>query len=128
MMLEDGRVKVMDFGISRHASDAGKAITQTVVGTPHYMAPEQEYGIVRKESDVFSLGACLYELVTGSRPFEGGPGPKLAKGYIRASTRVPDLPTELDALIDKALEPDPDRRIPTPAEFRRRLDAIPVTA
>ncbi len=126
MMLDDGRVKVMDFGISRHASDAGKAITQSVVGTPHYMAPEQEYGIVRKESDVFSLGACLYELVTGSRPYEGGPAPKLAKGYIRASTRVPELPAELDALIDKALEPDPDRRIPTPAEFRRRLDALPI--
>ncbi|MDX6770731.1 MAG: protein kinase [Elusimicrobiota bacterium] len=128
MMLDDGRVKVMDFGISRHASEAGKAITQSVVGTPHYMAPEQEYGVVRKESDVFSLGACLYELLTGARPYEGGSGPKLAKGYIRATTRVPELPAEVDALIDKALEPDPDRRIPTPAEFRRRLDALPETA
>lgn len=125
MMLEGGQVKVMDFGISRHASQAGKAITQTVVGTPHYMAPEQEYGVVRKESDVFSLGACLYELVTGSRPFEGGPGPKLSKSYLRATTRVPELPAELDAFLDKALEPDPDKRIPSPAEFRRRLDAIP---
>lgn len=125
MLLEGGQVKVMDFGISRHASSAGKAITQTVVGTPHYMAPEQEYGVVRKESDVFSLGACLYELVTGARPFEGGPGPKLAKSYIRATTRVPELPPELDAFLEKALEPDPDRRIATPAEFRRRLDALP---
>lgn len=125
MLLEGGGVKVMDFGISRHASTAGKAITQTVVGTPHYMAPEQEYGVVRKESDVFSLGACLYELVTGARPFEGGPGPKLAKSYIRATTRAPELPPELDAFLEKALEPDPDKRIPTPSEFRRRLDALP---
>ncbi len=128
MMLEDGSVKVMDFGISRHASAPGKAITQSVVGTPHYMAPEQEYGVVRKESDVFSLGACLYELVTGARPFEGGHAPKLAKSFIRATTRVPELPPELDAFLDKALEPDPDRRIATPAEFRRRLDALPETA
>jgi tetratricopeptide (TPR) repeat protein len=125
MMLEGGQVKVMDFGISKHASTAGKAITQTVVGTPHYMAPEQEYGVVRKESDVFSLGACLYELVTGARPFEGGPGPKLAKSYIRASTRVPELPPELDEFLDKALEPDPDKRIASPSEFRRKLDALP---
>ena len=128
MVLEDGSVKVMDFGISRHASQAGKAITQSIVGTPHYMAPEQEYGMVRKESDVFSLGACLYELLTGVRPFDGGPAAKLAKHFIRATTRVPELPPELDAFLEKALEPDPDRRIATPAEFRRRLELLPETA
>lgn len=129
MLTRAGGVKVMDFGISRHAARAGKAaITQTVVGTPHYMAPEQEYGFVRRENDVFSLGAVLYEMVTGARPYDGASPAKLAKSYARASTRLHGLWPEVDALIEHALEPDPDRRIPSPAEFRRRLDEIPDSA
>jgi tRNA A-37 threonylcarbamoyl transferase component Bud32 len=71
MITKDGMVKVMDFGIARQAQDAMAASTKTntVAGTPHYMAPEQEQGIVRKESDIFALGACLYEMLTGERPY-----------------------------------------------------------
>ncbi|MDE2491922.1 MAG: protein kinase [Elusimicrobia bacterium] len=126
VMLTPGGVKVLDFGISRHAARAGaKAVTRTVVGTPHYMAPEQEYGLVQKESDVFSLGAVLYEMTTGVRPFEGSSQAKLAKAYRRASSLVRGVPLELEALIDASLEPDADKRLPSPAEFRRRLMAIP---
>ncbi len=127
MLTSDGRVKVLDFGISRHAALRGgkkNVTTQTVVGTPHYMAPEQEYGVIRRENDVFSLGAMFYEMLTGTRPFDGATPAKLAKSYLRPSTRVPGLTPELDALVDRALEPDPDKRIATPAEFWSRLDAI----
>ncbi|MCR4296922.1 MAG: protein kinase [Elusimicrobia bacterium] len=126
MLTKDGGVKVLDFGISRHAALSGKSAvtTQTVVGTPHYMAPEQEYGVIRRENDVFALGAVLYEMVTGVRPFDGTTPAKLAKSYLRPSTRVPGLSPELDALIDRALEPDPDKRIATPAEFWTALEAI----
>jgi tetratricopeptide (TPR) repeat protein/tRNA A-37 threonylcarbamoyl transferase component Bud32 len=126
VMLTAGGIKVLDFGISRHAARAGKAATtQTVVGTPHYMAPEQEYGIVRRENDVFSLGAVLYEMVTGVRPYEGSHQAKLARGYLRVSTRVHGAPLELDALIDRSLEPDPEKRLKSPAEFWSRLAAVP---
>lgn len=126
VMLTESGVKVLDFGISRHAARAGKAnTTQTVTGTPHYMAPEQEYGIVQKENDVFSLGAVLYEMVTGVRPYEGAHSAKLAKSYIRVSTRLPGAPLELDALIDRCLEPDAEKRLPSPAEFWRLLAAVP---
>jgi tetratricopeptide (TPR) repeat protein len=129
MLLADGGVKVLDFGISRHAAGAAKkAVTQSVVGTPHYMAPEQEYGVVRKESDIFSLGTVLYEAVTGARPFEGSAAVKLARGYRRASSRVPGLPRQLDALIDRALEPDPDKRIESAAQFWLALSEIPDAA
>ncbi|OGR94453.1 MAG: hypothetical protein A2V88_11705 [Elusimicrobia bacterium RBG_16_66_12] len=127
MLLDDGAVKLLDFGISRHAANAGaKAVTQTVTGTPHYMAPEQEYGCVRKENDVFSLGAVLYEMSTGQRPFEGSAQAKLAKAYHRPSHLVPGTPLELESLIDRALEPDPEKRISSPAEFWRQLDAVRV--
>jgi tetratricopeptide (TPR) repeat protein len=126
VMLTAAGVKVLDFGISRHAARAGKAnTTQTVTGTPHYMAPEQEYGIVQKENDVFSLGAVLYEMVTGVRPYEGAHQTKLAKSYIRASTRVHGVPLELDSLIDRCLEPDAEKRLKSPAEFWRLLAAVP---
>jgi tetratricopeptide (TPR) repeat protein len=126
VMLTEGGVKVLDFGISRHAARAGKAATtQTVTGTPHYMAPEQEYGIVQKENDVFSLGAMLYEMATGARPFEGPHQAKLAKNYIRASRRLFGVPPELDALIDGCLEPDAEKRVKSPADFWRRLAAVP---
>ena len=126
VMLTEGGVKVLDFGISRHAARAGKAnTTQTVTGTPHYMAPEQEYGIVQRENDVFSLGAVLYEMVTGVRPYEGPHQAKLAKKYIRASTRVHGAPLQLDQLIEESLEPDAAKRLKSPAEFWRRLSAVP---
>ncbi|MDE2511132.1 MAG: protein kinase, partial [Elusimicrobia bacterium] len=125
MLTLEGGVKVLDFGISRHAAQAGNAATtQTVTGTPHYMAPEQEYGVVRKENDVFSLGAVLYEMVTGTRPYEGPHQAKLAKGYLRASARVHGVPLELDALIDRALEPDPEKRLKSVDEFWRELSAV----
>ncbi len=126
MLTKDGGVKVLDFGISRHAAprDTAATMTQTVVGTPHYMAPEQEYGVIRRENDVFALGAVLYEMVTGARPYDGATPAKLAKNYLRPSTRRHDLGPEFDALIDRALEPDPDKRLSTPAEFWDRLDAI----
>ncbi len=126
MLLKDGGVKVLDFGISRHAALSGKAAvtTQSVVGTPHYMAPEQEYGVIRRENDVFALGAVLYEMITGVRPYDGTTPAKLAKSYLRPSTRVNGLSPEVDALIDRSLEPDPDKRLATPADFWTALEAI----
>ncbi|MFH1723382.1 MAG: protein kinase [Elusimicrobiota bacterium] len=130
MVDKDGIVKVMDFGIARQAKDALAKSTQTrtVAGTPQYMAPEQEEGVVRKESDVFSLGACLYEMATGQRPYPAPSttGSKLNKRYARPSRVTSGLPEELDSLIDDALEPDPEQRIHSVAEFRARLDAIKV--
>ncbi len=81
---------------------------------------------MRPESDVFSLGAMLYEMVTGTRPY---PAPattasKINKKYQKASRLLADLPPELEKLIDDCLEPDPEKRPRTAAEFRRRLDAL----
>ena len=130
MITTTGQAMIMDFGISRYERRAldplSLAERATARGTPYYMAPEQEYGEIRHESDVYSLGACLYEMVTGQRPF---PAPhamsdKLARRYTKASQAVPELPRELDALIDAALQPDPHERVHTPGDFLALLERV----
>ncbi len=135
MITDQGIVKVMDFGISRRIKDTLQTltgrrrdfeVTNTVAGTPYYMAPEQEYGIIRPESDIYSLGTCLYEMVTGRRPY---PPPasfeqKMAADYPKPSTLEPSLPRSFDVLIDGALHPDPEKRIRTAEDFGSMLEAL----
>ncbi len=131
MVTQEGTVKVMDFGISRHALDAVGPLSSseiaTACGTPDYMAPEQEAGQVRKESDVFSLGCLLYEMVTGRRVYPGqnSSSLKLARNYTRASFVVEGLPTELDSVIEWALHPDPAHRVRSVRDFWHLLDRVP---
>ena len=130
MLTAQGGVKVMDFGVARQAKDAmtRHSMPNSVVGTPSYMAPEQERGNVRREADVYGLGVCLYEMVTGRLPFSGSGAAmlmnKLEGRLIPASARVPGLPAGLDAVIARALAPDPDQRTRTPGEFAAALDAL----
>ncbi len=108
MLTGSGTVKVMDFGIARMAKDAltRYSMTQNVVGTPPYMAPEQEQGVVRKESDVYSLAICAYEMLTGKLPFIGmGAGMlmnKINMSYIPPSRSIAGLPESLDGVFVKA--------------------------
>ncbi len=129
MVTGAGQIKVMDFGIARMAKDAltRYSMTNTVVGTPPYMAPEQEQGVVRKESDVYSLAICSYEMLTGKMPFIGiGAGMlmnKINMSYIPPSRAIAGLPEALDEVFLKAFQADPDRRYRTPLEFVTALAA-----
>jgi len=129
MLNTAGAVKVMDFGIARMAKDAltRYSMTNTVVGTPPYMAPEQEQGVVRKESDVYALAICAYEMLTGKLPFIGmGAGMlmnKINMSYIPPSRNIAGLPEALDEVFLKAFQADPDRRYRTPQEFVAALSA-----
>lgn len=130
MVEADGTVKVMDFGVARQAKDSltRMSMTNTVVGTPPYMAPEQEQGVVRRESDVFALAVCSYEMLTGELPFRGiGAGMLMAKlkgAYVPASGLAAGTPAGLDAVLARALDPDPEKRPPSASEFAAALAAL----
>jgi len=130
MLAANGQVKVMDFGVARQAKEAltKTAHTNTIVGTPPYMAPEQEQGSVRRESDVFALGVCFYEMVSGKLPFAGqGAGMLLNKmngKHTLLSQIVPGLPAGVDQIVAKALDPDPEKRFRTPGEFSIALQGL----
>ena len=130
MVGPEGEAKVMDFGIARQAKDAATRLSQTntIAGTAQYMSPEQEQGVVCRETDIYSLGVTLYETLTASLPFEGTPGAmllaKMDGRFDRPSIRVSGHPARLDAFIEKALAPDPKARWRTPSEFFSALDGL----
>ena len=132
MVLDDGRAKIMDFGIARLAEPTVKTQTGMMLGSPQYMSPEQIGGQeVDGRSDIFSLGLVLYEMLTGTRPFGGQDLAQLMFNVANIPARppthlVPELPAVLDYIVARALRKSASERYPTAAEFARDLrEALP---
>lgn len=123
MISNEGFVKVMDFGLARRSRESFFGSSKEVVGSPAYMAPEQDLGILSKESDIFSLGVCIYEALTGVLPFEGPDFhyEKQHKIYRPVSSIVDGIGKKIDEVLSKALEPDPENRYKSIEEFRVAL-------
>ncbi|MCB1058395.1 MAG: serine/threonine protein kinase, partial [Acidobacteria bacterium] len=120
---------VLDFGIVRLAGETRLTETGQVLGTPGYLSPEQAQGSrqIDARSDVFSLGALLYELLTGEAAFSAGSGVATVLEVLQhdpplASAVRPEVPRELAHIAQKALEKDPRRRYPDAAALGRELD------
>ena len=140
MITEAGAVKVMDFGIARAVADNAATVTSTanVIGTAQYLSPEQARGEpVDARSDVYSTGCLLYELVTGSPPFQGDSPVAVAYQHVREnatapSTRNPEVPPAVDSIVMKALAKNQLNRYQSAAEMRtdlqRALANQPVSA
>ena len=118
-VLADGRVKVMDFGLARIGASSGMTQTGTVLGTPHYMSPEQVKGQkADSRSDVFALGAILYELLTGHQPFEAESMHAVLFRILESEPEpvprwYPDAPPSVVDLAVKALSKEPEQRFAT---------------
>jgi serine/threonine protein kinase len=130
MIKADGVVKVMDFGIAREAKSAMTTLTNTVMGTPPYMAPEMELGVVSKEGDVYSLGVTLYELLSGETLFCGASATyaKRSMNFRPLSSFIPGLPVGIDEFIVHALQPERVRRIRSVDNFLAGLDKLSIAA
>ena len=125
-----GEAKVTDFGIARPMeATSQETATGTVLGTCDYIAPEQAQGRhVDAQTDVYSLGIVLFELLTGEVPFTGDNFVAVAMEHINTapppvSLKRPDVPRRVEAAVDKALAKDPSQRFATMAAFERELEA-----
>lgn len=145
MLDQDGRVKVLDFGLARPGAisaepeaatmAAGTAVTRqgSLLGTVAYMSPEQAQGkAVDPRSDVFSLGIVLYEMATGRRPFEGDNSVSVLSAILRdtpapVSALQPAAPAPLDRIISRCLEKKPESRYADAAGLRDDLRALQGT-
>jgi eukaryotic-like serine/threonine-protein kinase len=130
-------VKLLDFGLVKElAVDAEAQLTgvSTLLGTPHYMAPESilDAGVADERSDIYALGAVAYFLLAGADVFCGKSVLELCIQHLHAqpeslAARGVALPPELDALVLACLDKVPERRPQSAAELRRRLEACAVT-
>src|SRR5688572_19631138 len=130
ILLHDGQALVADFGIALAASKAGSRMTETgmSLGTPHYMSPEQAMGEreITARSDVYALGAMLYEMLTGDPPFTGSTAQAVVARVLTEAPRpmLPQrhtIPPHVEAAVLTALEKLPADRFASAAEF---ADAI----
>ncbi len=127
MVQPDGNVKVMDFGIAR-AKNSTMDKTASVLGTAHYISPEQAQGKdLTPASDLYSLGVVMYEAATGKLPFDGPDAVSVAMKQVQEmpvppSEIKPDIDPGLEAIIMKAMAKNPNERFATAMEMRYALN------
>ena len=118
---EDGQPRILDFGVA-HMPMSSLTIAGRVLGTPHYMSPEQLLGqACDGRSDIFSTAIVTFEFVAGRHPFGGKPVERITEGQPDSLDHCPAVTPELDALLQKALSRDPANRYASVTEFASAL-------
>jgi tetratricopeptide (TPR) repeat protein len=129
MLLPDGAVRVLDFGVAR--ARTSPALTHSgFVGSPYYAAPEQAMGRpVDIRADLYSLGIVIYEMLTGARPFQSDTPWAVINHHIASPPPLledsrPDLPASVARLVRKAIAKRPEDRFQSPAEMLQAIEAV----
>jgi serine/threonine protein kinase len=129
LLTQDGDVRIVDFGIAL-VSDSDVSRLEGVAGSPAYMSPEQVQGHeLDARSDLYSLGAVMYEMLCGQRPFRAGALGKLLRQVVHSDPEPlrevrPEIPEELEAIVVRALMKDPEQRFRNGAEFAAELTRV----
>jgi TonB family protein len=129
LLTSDGDVKLCDFGIAKAVSKASHTQVGALKGKLQYMSPEQAWGRpLDGRSDIFSLGAVLFEMVTGERLFPGDSElsvlEAVRQGRIRSPRQVdPSIPREVDEIVTRALAIEPQDRFASAGEMKQRIEA-----
>ncbi len=129
LLTQDGDVRIVDFGIALVA-DSDVSRLEGVAGSPAYMSPEQVQGLeLDARSDLYSLGAVMYEMLCGQRPFRAGALGKLLRQVVQSeaeSLRLirPEIPEELEEVVKRALQKEPNNRYRTGTEFAAELTRV----
>ncbi len=129
MLLQDGTIKVTDFGIARFSNTETRTMTDKAIGSVHYIAPEQARGdITDGKSDIYSVGVMLYEMLTGKLPFEADSAVSVAIMQLQSDPKplrdINDkIPEGLEQITLKAMRKDPKQRYPSAKEM---LEAIEI--
>jgi Protein kinase domain len=131
MVLPDGRVKVVDFGIARAAGSDTLTGTGVVLGSTAYVSPEQAGGQpVDERADLYALGCVLYEMLTGRVPFRADTPIATMYRHVNEDPPLPStiapVQSELEAIVMRCLEKDPKRRFASAAELEAALLAVPL--
>jgi serine/threonine-protein kinase len=128
MLLADGTIKVMDFGIAHFNRETDKTISEKAIGSVHYISPEQARGEVTDEkSDIYSVGVMLYEMLTGVKPFDGDNPVSIALKHMQTKPRKmteinSSIPEGLEEITMKAMQKEPSERYQTAGEMIKDIE------
>ena len=128
MLLEDGTIKVMDFGIARFNRETDKTMSEKAIGSVHYISPEQAKGDVTDErSDIYSIGVMMYEMLTGKKPFDGESPVAIALMHMQSQAKKMSelnnsIPEGLEEITEKAMQKEPSKRYQTAGEMVKDIE------
>ena len=128
MLLNDGTIKVMDFGIARFNRENNKTMSEKTIGSVHYISPEQARGDITDErSDIYSVGVALYEMLTGKKPFDGDTPVAIALMHMQSTPAKPTdinstIPEGLEQIVLRAMQKEPNARYQTAGEMIKDLE------
>lgn len=130
MLLTDGTIKVMDFGIAKFAREESRTATDQAIGTVHYISPEQARGdVTDAKSDIYSVGVMFYEMLTGRKPFDTDNPVSIAVMHmqnvaVRPRDINPNIPSGLEEIIMHAMEKDASKRYQSATDMIRDIEAF----
>lgn len=128
MLLSDGTIKVMDFGIARFNRETDKTMSEKAIGSVHYISPEQARGDATDErSDIYSVGIMIYEMLTGKKPFDGDSPVAIALMHMQSQPKKMSeinnsIPEGLEEIAEKAMQKEPSKRYQTAGEMMKDIE------